>query len=328
MSYPKVILTRKVPGQAMAYLQSRCDLMVWEGDQAVPRQWLLDHLSEAEGLYCLLTDSVDAIILEKAKHLKVVSTMAVGFDNIDIGECTKRGIPVGNTPGVLTETTADFAFALMMAGARRIMEGVAYVRQGHWHTWSPTLFLGQDLYGSTLGIIGFGRIGQAVAKRATGFDMKVLAYCSSRNQKSMESHGPMVEYVDWHTVLSHSDFITLHVPLTQETTHFIGAQEFALMKKTAVLVNTSRGPVIDSKALYRALSQGALGYAALDVTDPEPIPPDDPLLTLSNCLIVPHVASASVATRTKMALMAAENLLAGLEGRPLPNCVNPEVYTS
>ena len=326
MTYPKVIMTRKVPEQAMAHLQSRCELTVWERDQPVPRQWLLDHLSEAEGLYCLLTDSVDAKILEKAKHLKVVSTMAVGFDNIDIGECTRRGIPVGNTPDVLTETTADFAFALMMAGARRIMEGVAYVQQGHWHTWSPTLFLGQDLYGATLGIIGFGRIGQAVAKRAVGFNMKVIAYRSSRNQKSMDSLGSTVDHVDLPTVLSHSDFITLHVPLTKETTHLIGAQELALMKNTAVLVNTSRGPVIDSKALYRALSQGDIGYAALDVTDPEPISADDPLLTISNCLIVPHIASASVATRTKMAMMAAENLLAGLEGRPLPHCVNPEVY--
>jgi len=326
MSPPKIVLTRKVPEQAMTLLHSQCELTVWEGDQAVPRHWLLEHLSGAEGLYCLLTDPVDTELLEKAKHLKVISTMAVGFDNIDVAECTKRGIPVGNTPGVLTETTADFAFALMMAGARRIVEGVGYVQNGRWQTWSPTLFLGQDLYGATLGIIGFGRIGQAMAKRAAGFNMRVLTCGSSRSQKSMNINGLTVDHVDLPFVLTHSDFITLHIPLTQETNQLIGAHELTLMKKTAVLVNTSRGAVIDSKALYRALSHGDIAFAALDVTDPEPILPDDPLLTLSNCLIVPHMASASVGTRTTMAMMAAENLLAGLEGRSLPHCVNLEVY--
>ena len=327
MSLPKVLMTRKVPEQAMAYLQNQCELIVWDADRPVPRSWMLAQVSDAEGLYCLLTDSIDTEILKKASRLKVISTMAVGFDNIEIGECTRRGIPVGNTPGVLTETTADFTFALMMAAARRIVEGAEYVQNGQWDTWSPTLLLGQDLHGATLGIIGFGRIGQAVARRAKGFDMKVLVSGSPRTEPSQTRDASPVDHVDLHSLLVQSDFVTLHVPLTKKTKHLIGAQEFHLMKKTAVLVNTSRGPVVNSKALYQALLGGEIGYAALDVTDPEPIRHDDPLLTLSNCLIVPHIASASVATRNKMAMMAVENLLAGLKGRPLPQCVNPEVYT-
>ncbi len=326
MSCPKVLMTRKVPERAMAYLQNQCELIVWERDQAVSRSWMLEQVCDAEGLYCLLTDPVDAELLQKASRLRVISTMAVGFDNIEVGECTKRGIPVGNTPGVLTETTADFAFALMMSAARRIVEGAAYVQSGQWQTWSPTLLLGQDLHNATLGIIGFGRIGQAVARRAKGFDMKVLVSGSSKNEASEIIDKSSVTRVDLPTLLAQSDFVTLHVPLTKKTTHLIGARELTVMKKTAVLVNTARGPVVNTKALYQALSRGDIGYAALDVTDPEPIHSDDPLLTLSNCLIVPHIASASVATRNKMAMMAAENLLAGLKGRPLPHCVNPEVY--
>jgi len=326
MSYPTVIMTRKVPEQAMAFLQRQCKLIVWDRDQPVPRPWMLEHVTEAEGLYCLLTDPVDTEILKKASRLKVISTMAVGFDNIEVAECTKRGIPVGNTPSVLTETTADFAFALMMTAARRIVEGAAYVQRGQWETWSPTLFLGQDLHAATLGIIGFGRIGQAVAKRAAGFDMKVLVARTPGSQQSPDMTDLPVNQVDLAVLLTHSDFVTLHVPLTKETQHLIGEPELNLMKKTAVLVNTARGPVVNSKALYQALSRGDIAYAALDVTDPEPIKHDDPLLTLSNCLVVPHIASASVATRTKMAMMAAENLLAGLKGIPLPHCVNPDVY--
>lgn len=326
MPYPKVIMTRKVPEQAMAFLQNQCEMTVWDRDQAVSRSWMLEQVSDAEGIYCLLTDPVDAEIVKKASRLKVISTMAVGFDNIEVDECTKRGIPVGNTPGVLTETTADFAFALMMTAARRIVEGAVYVQNGQWQTWSPTLFLGQDLHAATLGIIGYGRIGQAVARRAAGFDMKVLVSGSPRNEQSRDMNEPLVKHVDLPTLLTHSDFVTLHVPLTKETKHLIGAREFKLMKKTAVLVNTARGPAVNSKALYQALSRGDIAYAALDVTDPEPIKLDDPLLTLSNCLIVPHMASASVATRNKMAMIAAENLLAGLKGRPLAHCVNPEVY--
>ena len=214
----------------------------------------------------------------------------------------------------------------MLTVARRIVEGAAYVQNGQWQTWSPTLFLGPDLHGATLGIIGFGRIGQAVARRAAGFDMKVLVSRSARNEQSMDKKEPFLQFVDLPTLLTHSDFVTLHVPLTKETQHLIGSQELHLMKKTAVLVNTARGQVVDSQALYQALLGGDIAYAALDVTDPEPIKLHDPLLTLSNCLVVPHIASASVTTRNTMAMMAAENLLAGLRGNPLPHCVNPEVY--
>ena len=326
MATPKVLITRKVPEQAITRLQRQCDLMIWEEDQAVSREWLLQNISEVEGLYCLLTDTIDAGVLQKAPRLKVVSTMAVGFDNIDVTECTRRGIPIGNTPGVLTETTADFAFGLIMASARRIVEGAEYVHKGQWKTWSPTLLLGQDLHGATLGIIGFGRIGRAVANRARGFDMDVLVSSSKQTQVFVDMSHHNVKPVDLQTLLTNSDFVSLHVPLTKETRHLIGTPELKLMKNTAVLVNTSRGPVIDSKSLYQALARGEIAYAALDVTDPEPIPLEDPLLTLPNCLIVPHIASASVATRTKMAMMAADNLLAGLKDKPLPYCANPEVY--
>ena len=233
---------------------------------------------------------------------------------------------MGNTPGVLTETTADFAFALMMTAARRIVEGVNFVKAGQWQTWSPTLFLGPDIHGATIGIIGTGRIGLAMAKRALGFDMEVLFCGSSRNPPIQNRLGQEMRSVDLPTLLTHSDFGSLHVPLTSETSKMIGERELTLMKHTAVLINTARGGVIDSHALYQALSRGDIACAALDVTDPEPISVDDPLLTLQNCLIVPHMASASVATRNKMATMATENLLAGLKGHRLPYCVNPEVY--
>ena len=326
METPKVLITRKVPETAITRLQNQCDLTIWEEDQAVSRDWLLQHISEVEGLYCLLTDTIDAEVLQRAPRLKVVSTMAVGFDNIDVTECTRRDIPIGHTPGVLTETTADFAFGLIMASARRIVEGAEYVHRGQWKTWSPTLLLGQDIHGATLGIIGFGRTGRAMAKRAEGFDMNVLVSGSLQSQATADMSQDKVKHVDLQTLLTNSDIVSLHVPLTKETTHLIGTPELKLMKKTAVLVNTSRGPVIDSRSLYQALVRGDIAYAALDVTDPEPIPLEDPLLTRPNCLIVPHIASASVATRTKMAMMAAENLLAGLKDKPLPYCANPEVY--
>jgi glyoxylate reductase len=285
---------------------------------------LFKEVQDVEGLLCLLTDKVDAELLDAAPKLKVVSNYAVGFDNIDVAEATKRGIPVGNTPGVLTDTTADFAWALLMAAGRRLVEGVDYVRAGKWKTWGPRLLLGQDIHGATLGIVGFGRIGQAVAKRAQGFDMRILAYDPYPNYEAAEALG--VELTELDRVLVESDFISLHPLLTKETYHMIGERELKLMKPTAILVNAARGPIVDPKALYNALKNGDIAYAALDVTEPEPIPVDDPLLTLPNCIIVPHMASASRATRGKMAEMAAANLLAGLRGERLPTCVNPEVY--
>jgi lactate dehydrogenase-like 2-hydroxyacid dehydrogenase len=283
--------------------------------------------------------------------------MSVGYDHIDVGECTARGIAVGHTPGILTETTADLAFALLLAAARRIVEGADYVRQGRWTTWSPDLLVGQDVCGATLGIVGFGRIGQAIARRAQGFQMNVLAVRSpqgvSGSPGSSVSSGPGVQppaaqefhwevippwashdqssgsslkYVALQEALAQSDFVSLHVPLTPQTYHLIGEAEFQIMKPSSILVNTARGAVVDTEALYHALAKGWIGGAALDVTDPEPFPASHPLLTLPNCLIIPHLGSASVATRTRMACMAVENILAGLRGEMLPHCINPEVY--
>ena len=256
--------------------------------------------------------------------LRVISQMAVGFDNIDIVAATERGIPVGNTPGVLTDTTVDFAFALLMAAARRIVEGERYVKDGNWVTWEPTLLMGQDVHDATLGLVGLGRIGQGMARRARGFGMRVIY--SDPTADEAEGKELEAEAYELDDLLAESDFVSLHVPLTPETTHLMGKREFELMKPSAILINTARGPAVDPSALYQALKEGEIAYAALDVTEPEPISVDDPLLTLDNCLIVPHIASSSLATRSRMATMAAENLEAGLNGAELPHCVNPEVY--
>jgi len=320
---PKVYVTRQVPEAGIAKLKSECEVEIWEGELPVPRDVLLEKVRDIDGLYCLLTERIDQGLLDAAPRLRVVSNMAVGYDNINVAACTARGIPVGNTPGVLTETTADLTFALLMAAARRIVEGMDYVRARRWKTWGPMLLMGQDVYAATLGIIGLGRIGQAVARRARGFNMRIL-YHDVRRMTEAEA-GLDVTFVDMDTLLAESDFVTVHVNLTEATYHLIGREALRKMKPTAVLVNAARGGVVDPQALYEALRDGEIGYAALDVAEPEPIPEDDPLLSLPNCIVVPHIASASVATRTKMATMAAENLLAGLRGQPLPNCVNPEV---
>jgi len=316
-----VYVTRQVPEAGIAMLRNECEIEIWEGELPVPRDILLEKVRDADGLYSLLTDRVDPELLDVAPRLRVVSNMAVGYDNIDVAACTARGIPVGHTPGVLTDTTADFAWTLLMAAARRVVEGADYVRAGHWKTWGPMLLMGQDVHGATLGIVGIGRIGQAVARRARGFDMRILYYDPYVPDAGIEG----AVSVDLDTLLAEADFVTLHVPLTEMTFHLIGQEELRKMKPSAALINTARGGVVDPEALYEALREGQIARAALDVTEPEPIPMDHPLLTLSNCIVVPHIASASVATRTKMATMAAENLLAGLRGEPLPNCVNPEV---
>jgi glyoxylate reductase len=320
---PKVYVTRMVPEVGLEKVQAACDAEIWEGALPVPREVLLEKVAEVEGLYCLLTDRVDAALLDVSPNLKVVSNYAVGYNNIDVEACTTRGIPVGNTPGVLTDTTADFAFTLLTAAARRVVEGVDYVIGGKWKTWGPKLLLGQDIHGSTLGIVGFGRIGQAVAKRASGFDMRVIYYDPYVEEAPV---GIDAESVDLEMLLSTSDFVSVHVPLTEATHHLLSTEELAQMKSTAILVNTARGPVVDPDALLHALKEGQLAAAALDVTEPEPIPSDHPLLALPNCIVTPHIASASVATRGKMATIAADNLLAGLQGERLPHCVNPEVY--
>ena len=323
MSQATVFVTRRLPPVALERLAEHCQLEVWEDFLPPDYDVLHQKIKGLDALLCLLTDRVDAELIAAASHLKVISNMAVGYDNIDVAAASKRGIPVGNTPGALTETTADFAFALLMAVARRIPEAQAYIKAGHWKTWHPTVLSGQDIYGATLGIVGFGRIGQAVARRAGGFGMRILAH-GGGHEDAIRAVG--AEKISLADLLAQSDYVSLHVPLTEKTHHLIGASELEIMKPTAILVNTARGAVVDSKALCDALRQGQILAAGLDVTEPEPIPPDDPLLTLNNCVVVPHIASASVATRRKMSEMAVDNVIAGISGKPLPTCVNPQVY--
>jgi len=318
---PRVFVARRIPDEGLDAVRAVCDADVWPDDLPPPRAELLRRVRGCDGILTLLTDRVDDELLDMAgPGLKVVSNYAVGYDNVDVAACARRGIPVGNTPGVLTDTTADLAWALLMAAARRLPEGDRYVRAGEWKTWGPLLLLGPDVHGATLGIVGFGRIGQAVARRAQGFGMRILYH--DVQPVPDEVAGPLgATFVPLETLLAESDFVSLHVNLTEETRHLINAVTLAAMKPTAVLVNTSRGPVIDGLALADALREGVIWAAALDVTDPEPIPMDDPLVGLDNCLIVPHIASASRATRGKMAAMAAANLIAGVRGEPLPTQV-------
>ncbi len=324
MAKPRVYVTRRLPGTALERLAAETDLRLWEGELPPPREVLLAEAREAEGLLTLLTDRVDRELLVQAPRLRAVSNMAVGYDNIDVAACSERRIAVGNTPGVLTETTADFAFALLMAAARRVVEADAFVRAGRWKTWDPGLLLGQDVHGATLGIAGMGQIGQAVARRARGFGMRIL-YTDEVARPQIEAETG-AQRVDKDTLVREADFLTLHVPLTPHTRHFIGARELAMMKPTAWLINTARGPVVDQRALAEALAAGRPAGAALDVTDPEPIPMDDPLLRLPNVILAPHIASASLATRSRMADMAVDNLLAALAGQRPPHCVNPEIF--
>ncbi len=315
MKKPKVFVTRLIPEAGLSLVRAFCEAEVWADELPPPRQEMLRRVRDVEGLLCLLTDRIDAEVMAAAPHLKVISNMAVGVDNIDLAAAARRGIRVGNTPGVLTEATADMAFALLMAAARRVVEGERYVRRGQWKTWSPQLLLGADFVGATLGIVGFGRIGQAVARRAQGFDMRVIY----SDPSARPAFGAVA--VDLDTLLREADFISLHVPLTESTHHMINAEAFARMKPEAILVNTARGGVVDHQALYEALKSGRIFAAALDVTEPEPLPPDSPLLELENCLIVPHLGSASRRTRNQMAILAARNLLAGLKGEELPYSV-------
>lgn len=322
---PRAYVTRILPEKAWEMIEEFCEAEVWEGELPPPREALLEKVKEIEGLLCLLTDEIDGPLMDVAPRLKVISNCAAGYDNIDLKAATARGIIVGNTPGVLTETTADLAFALLMATARRIPEATRFVRTGRWKTWGLTLLLGQDIYGATLGIVGMGRIGSAVAKRAAGFGMKILYYDVARKEELEERLGLI--FTDLERLLRESDFVTLHMPLTEETHHLISREELEIMKSTAILINTSRGPIVDQGALYDALKSGQIAAAGLDVTDPEPISPDDPLLSLDNCVVLPHIGSASIATRNKMATMAAENLIAGLKGEMPPHPVNPEVLS-
>ena len=325
MTKPRAFVSRKIFPEALESVQEVAEAEIWPDDLPPPRSTLLEKVRGVDGLLCLLTEKVDGELMDAAgPQLKVISQIAVGYDNIDVAEATKRGIPVGYTPGVLTEATADLTFALMMAVARRIVEGARAVHDGKWKTWHPLHFLGPDIHGATLGIVGMGRIGLEVAKRAVGFNMNIL-YSDVVRREDLEAQYPLT-FVDLESLLRESDFVSLHVTLDQETYHLIGDHQLAMMKPTAVLVNASRGGVVDPAALYRALRDQEIGAAALDVTEPEPIGLDDPLLTLDNCLIVPHIASASVSARSEMSGIAAQNLINGLRGEKLLACVNPEVY--
>lgn len=316
----KIYVTRKIPEVALSLLSPHGDLKVWEHDDVIPRAELLQAAHDTDALLCMVTERIDEELLAQAPRLRIVANMAVGYDNVDVPALTRRGIVFTNTPGVLTETTADLAFALVLGIARRLGEGERIVRSGRWPKWNPFVFLGTDVHHATLGIIGLGRIGAEVAKRAQGFDMRVLYSNRGRNQEAEERFGCI--RVDLPTLLRESDFVMVLVPLSNETRHLLSTPQFTLMKRSAFLINAARGPIVDQRALYDALRDGVIAGAALDVTDPEPIPQDDPLLTLENCLIVPHVGSASMATRTRMAMLAAENIAAFLSGRRPPTPVN------
>jgi len=322
---PRVYVTRQLFDEALEILRMHSEVEVFEGiDNPAPRELILSKVKNVEGLLCLLTDRIDSKILEYGKNLKVVSNYAVGFNNIDVGAATKRGIYVTNTPGILTETTADCTWALLLAISRRIAEADRHVRSGKWvHAWGPHMFIGSDVHGKTLGIIGLGRIGSTVAKRAKGFYMDLIYYDVNRREDLEDKLGIVFKNLD--DVLSESDFVTIHIPLTKQTHHLIGQRELSMMKKTAYLINTSRGPVIDEKALYEALKERVIAGAAMDVFEEEPIDPKSPLLELDNIVVTPHIASASVETRTKMAVVAAENLVSVLQGKEPPNLVNPDV---
>jgi glyoxylate reductase len=324
MAKPKVFVTRVIRDKGLEPVKENCQADIWPEELPPNRKTLLEHVQGVDGLLCLLTDRIDGEVMDAAgPGLRVISNHAVGFDNIDVDAATGRGIPVGNTPGILTNATADMAFALMMAAGRRVVEAEKFLRDGKWKTWGPSLLLGVDFAGATLGIVGFGRIGQAVAKRASGFDMRVLY-----NDPSASPQYPKLNAVstELDTLLDESDFVSLHVPLSPGTRHLVDVAFLAKMKPNAVLVNTSRGGVLNQSALYKALKAKRIFAAALDVTDPEPLPLDSPLLELDNCIIVPHIASASVQSRDLMAYLSAKNLIAGLNGEKLPHCVNPEVY--
>lgn len=322
----RVYVTRRIPEKGIQLLREHVEVDLYEGELPPSKEVIIQHTRDKDGLLTLLTDMIDLEVMDSCPRLKVISNYAVGFDNIDVAAATERGIVVTNTPGVLTETVADFTWALLMACARRIVEADRFTRLGEWKTWGPTLLLGVDIAGKTLGIVGAGRIGSSVAKRAAGFNMRVLYTDNDRKEDFEKQTG--AKFVDLDTLLRESDFISLHVSLTEETKHLIAKSELGKMKPTAILINTSRGPVVDQEDLYDALVSGKILGAGLDVFVTEPIPASDPILKLKNVVITPHIASASVETRDKMAEIAAQNLLDALFGKTPRFTVNPEALSA
>jgi len=323
MAKPKVYVTRELPERGLKIIKQRFDAEVWPEYAPPPKKVILEKSKNVDALASLLSDKIDAEVFDVAPKLKIVSQLAVGFDNIDVQEATKRGIYVTNTPEVLTDTTADFAWALLMAVARRVVEADKYVRTGKWKVgWHPNMLQGRDIHGATIGIVGAGRIGYAIAKRATGFNMKILFYDVIPRPEMEKDFG--AKKVDLDTLFKESDFVSIHVPLMKETTHLVNKEKLKLMKKTAYLINNARGPVVDEKALYQALKEGWIAGAGLDVFEQEPTPLDNPLLKLDNVVVAPHISSASYETRSQMAQMVADNLVAFFEGRKPPNLVNPD----
>lgn len=321
MSRPKVLLTGRIPDDMMAILGKACSIEANREDRPMERAKVLERIEDKDGLLSMITDNVDGELMDRAPRLRMIANMAVGYNNIDVKAATARRIPVSNTPGVLTDATAELAFALILATARRIVEMDRLTRRGEFRWWAPMLFLGTEVTGKTLGIIGLGRIGKAVARRGRGFDMRVL-YHNRERMGIDEERELQVEYAGLSRLLAESDFISLHVPLTGETKHLIGERELARMKPTAFLINTSRGPVVDEKALVQVLRKRKIGGAGLDVYESEPaLAPG--LTELDNVTLLPHVGSGTLETRTRMASLAVENLLAGLRGDVPPNILNP-----
>lgn len=323
MAKPNVVVARMTPGLEESDLWTQCDVWAWEEDRIIPPELLREKAAAAEGLYVTSFDPVDQALLDAAPSLRVVSNYAVGVDNIDLAACTERGIQAGNTPGVVTEATGDMAFALMLTLSRRIKEADAFVKAGQWKTWSPTLMISNDVFAKTLGIVGMGRIGQAIARRAVGFQMPMLYHARHPRPEAEQAYG--CRYASLDELLAQSDIVVTILPLTPETHHLMNDETIGRMKESALLINVARGGIVDPKALHRALTAKRIRGAALDVTEPEPIDPKDPLLGCDNLLVAPHVSTGTWEARRGMTDLALQNLFAGLAGKPLPYLANPAV---
>lgn len=322
----KVVITRKMPDRIKQLLERQCTAQMWHEElEPMPRDVLLRHIADADALFTNVSDRIDRELFQAAPRLKVIGTMAVGYDNIDIEEASRRGIPVGHTPDVLSEAVADLTFALILATARKVVEGMHYIREGRWRGWGPMLLTGQNVYGATIGIIGMGGIGKGVARRATGFGMNILYHNRSRRIEAERELG--AEYRPLDDLLRESDYVVMLAPATAETHRMIGAREFALMKPSAVFINTSRGSNVDEDALLAALKERRIWGAGLDVFGREPIGADHPLLSMENVVALPHIGSATLDTRMEMAELTAQNILRGLRGERLIHCVNPAVFS-